>query len=291
MHFDVPFPPDPNPRKPRLVTPPGSWDAHFHVYGPPHLFPYAEHRGFTPAASPIEHWLSVSAALGIERGVLVTPGIHGSDPAVTLDAIVKADGRIRGFIRADASVTMDDVKRLHRGGIRGVRFPFAKELGRTFDANLMQTVVPRIAARQWIAEFQIDDDTLERHADAIGNVPLPTLIDGFAGIEPGRGLDQPALRTLLDLLDRPHVYLKLMSADRELHKGQRYEDIVALARTIVERAPGRIVWGSDWPHSYLFEANAVPNDGDLIDMLLDFIPDAGVRKNVLADNPARLFDF
>lgn len=287
----VPFPPDPNPHKPRLVAPPGSWDTHFHIYGPPDRFPYAQTRGFTPPAAPIEHWLRISAAIGIERGVLVNPAVHDRDPACALDAIARAEGRIRGVVRAHADLSESQVERLHRGGIRGVRFPFAKELGREFDAQLMRTLVPRLERFGWVAQFHIDDDALERHADDIAAVPLPVVIDGMAGVVPSLGLEQPRLRIMLDLLRRPNVHLKLMTADREMHAGQRYDDIVVWARAVVAAAPERVMWGSDWPHSYLYDANRVPNDGDLIDMLLDFVPDDATRARVLADNPKALWDF
>ena len=117
------------------------------------------------------------------------------------------------------------------------------------------------------------------------------MIDAFAGIEPNAGLAQAAFRTLLDIVSRPHVYVKHFGADRLVHEGQRYEDIVAMTRAVIERAPDRAVWGSDWPHSYVFEPNGVPNDGDLIDLLLDFAPDATVRHKILVDNPKHLFDF
>jgi predicted TIM-barrel fold metal-dependent hydrolase len=288
---DIPFPPDPNPHQPRFTVPPGSWDSHFHIFGPPDRFPYAERRLFTPPAAPIEHWLSVSSAIGIERGCVVTPGIHDMDPAVTLDAIARSEGRVCGFIRTDANLTESDVRRLHGGGIRGMRFPFAKATGRTFDENAFHVNIARIEATGWIAEFQIDGNSLEQHAELIGNVPLPTMIDQFAGIAPAGGVDQPAFRTLLDLLSKPNVYLKLMCADRQLCDGERYEDIVAMSRAVIAKAPDRIIWGSDWPHAYVFQANAVPNDGDLISMLLDFAPDEGIRNKILVDNPTRLFDF
>ncbi len=274
---DFPFPPDPNPRKPRLHVPAGSWDSHFHVYG--------------TAAAPVEHWLRVSAALGIERGVVVMPGMHGTDPAVTLDAIARSGGRIRGMIRADANLTASDVARLHTAGIRGLRFPFARALGRDFNEDVVHANVACIAAAGWFVEFQIDGDMLDVHADLIANLPMPTLIDAFAGIEPNAGLDQPAFRTLLDVMDRPNLYLKHTGADRLLHEGQRFDAIVAMTRALIERAPDRVVWGSDWPHSYVFEAGRVPNDGDLIDLLLDFAPDPAVRRKILVDNPRRLFDF
>src|ERR1019366_7243519 len=103
--------------------------------------------------------------------------------------------------------------------------------------------------------------------------------------------DQPAFRTLLDLLSKPNVFLKLMCADRLICDGERYADIVAMSRAVIDKAPDRIVWGSEWPHAYVYEANAMPNDGDPINMLLDFAPDEVVRNKILVDNPKRLFDF
>jgi predicted TIM-barrel fold metal-dependent hydrolase len=290
-HLDIPFPPDPNPKKPRITVPPGSWDTHFHIFGPPNRFPYAESRRYTPPTAPIEHWLAISSAIGIERGFVVTPSVHDLDPAVTLDAIARADGRIRGMIRANSSLDDAAVRRLHGGGIRGLRFPFAKVVRRDFDENEFHANIARIEPLSWVVEFQIDGNMLEEHADLIGNVPLPTVIDEFAGIHPKDGLDQPAFRTLLDLLAKPNVYLKLICPDRFLAMGESYESIVAMSRAVIEKAPDRIIWGSDWPHSYVFEANAMPNDGDLIDMLLDFAPDETARNKILVDNPARLFDF
>jgi hypothetical protein len=113
-HQDIPFPPDPNPRKPRLAVPPGSW--HFHVFGPPHRFPYAESRRYSPPTAPIEHWLSVSSAIGIERGFVVTPSVHDLDPAAE-----RYRGRISGSLldRIDlhvnvARVPFDELSTLQR---------------------------------------------------------------------------------------------------------------------------------------------------------------------------------
>jgi predicted TIM-barrel fold metal-dependent hydrolase len=290
-HSDIPFPPSPNPKKPRMVVPPGSWDTHFHIFGPPDRFPYAATRRYTPPAAPIEHWLRTSTAIGIERGFVVTPSVHDLDPAVTLDAIARSDGRIRGMVRANSSMTDAEIKRLHAGGIRGLRFPFAKKVRREFNEQEFHANIARIERASWVVEFQIDGDALEKHADLIGNIPLPTIIDGFAGINPGGGLDQPDFRILLDLLAKPNVYLKLIAADRHIALGGRHADSIAMSRAVIEKAPDRILWGSDWPHAWVFEANVMPNDGDLIDMMLDFAPDEAVRNRIMVDNPTRLFDF
>ena len=286
---DVPFPPDPNPHTPKFVAPPGSWDTHFHVFGPPHRFPYAESRRYTPPAAPIEHWLKIASAIGIERGFVVTPSVHDLDPAVTLDAIRRSEGRVRGMIRANSSMSTDEVRRMHAAGIRGLRFPFAAAVRRAFDVDAFRANIALIGDLPWVAEFQIDGDALQQHAELIASVPMPTIIDEFAGVRPKGGVAQPAFRILLDLLDRPHIYLKLTCPDRHLYEGSSYEDVVAMARAVIERAPGRVIWGTDWPHAYVFDPNRMPNDGDLIDMLLDFAPDEAVRRQILVDTPNRLF--
>jgi predicted TIM-barrel fold metal-dependent hydrolase len=289
--LDVPFPPDPNPNAPNFIVPSGSWDTHFHLYGPPERFPYAETRLFTPPAAPFEHWQRISAAIGIARGVTVTPGIHGENNDVTLDAIERSEGSVRGVIRANAALTAQDIAALHRRGVRGMRFVFAANLGQKFDMQALQKNLAHIEACGWVMQFLVDGDAIEHHAGVIGNLPLPVLLDSYAGITAGRGIDQPAVRALFDLLARPNIYVKMMGADRDLNAGERYENIVALSRAIIAQAPDRVIWGSDWPHAYLYEANKVPNDGDLLSMLSDFAPDASVRKKILVDNPARLFDF
>ena len=290
--LDVPFPPDPNPRPPNFQVPAGSWDTHFHLYGPPQRFPYAEKRLRTPPAAPFEHWRSTSSAIGIGRGVTVTAGIHGTNNDVTLDAIERSEGRVLGVIRANSKLTAQEIAALHRRGVRGMRFTFVKHhLDAPFDERALWANLACIEPSGWVVAFLFDGGAFEERADLIAKVPSPVVIDGFAGISPRAGVDQPAVRTLLDLLQRPNVYLKIMGADRELHAGEAYEDVVALARVLVASAPDRIVWGSDWPHSYHFEAGKIPNDGDLLNMLSDFAPDEAVRNKILVDNPTRLFDF
>ena len=105
----VNFPPDPNPKTPKLKAPPGSWDTHFHVWGPPQIFPYAEKRNHTPPAAPIEHYLLVAKVLGLDRGVMVQPNAHGTDTRVTLDAIARLGPTARGVAVVYISHKMDEV--------------------------------------------------------------------------------------------------------------------------------------------------------------------------------------
>jgi 2-pyrone-4,6-dicarboxylate lactonase len=284
----VTLPPDPNPCQPRFTPPPGTCDTHFHVFGPPHLFPYVESRRYTPPAAPIEHFFGMAAIVGIKRGIMVQPQVHQWDSASTLEAIAKGEGRLLGMVHANPNQTEAEYRKLHAGGVRGVRFNTIERTGGRFDEARLQRVIAQVAPLGWPVDLHIEADFLERHAELVRRIPLPVIIDHFGNV-PARA--HPAFKILLDLIGEPHVWLKISGADRLMSRGARYEEIVPLARALIARAPERIIWGTDWPHSNIFKHGTVPNDGDLMSMVLDFAPDAAVRQKILVDNPARLFGF
>jgi predicted TIM-barrel fold metal-dependent hydrolase len=287
----VPFPPDPNPRKVRFAVPPGTCDTHFHVFGPPQVFPYVESRLYTPPAAPIEHYLSIAKAIGVERGVLVVPAVHGFDNAVMHDALAKAEGRLRGMIRANPDLTPADNRALHARGVRGIRFNSIRALGGEYDEAGVVAIVARLKDLPWAVDFHIEASMLDENAELLSRIEAPVIIDHFGGVDSRKGLDQKAMRVLMDLVALPHVHVKVSSGDRRLNAGERYDDIVAMARALIARAPDRVIWGSDWPHAYLYEAGKQINDGDLLGFMLDFAPDEIARRKVLVDNPGRLFGF
>ena len=289
--FRVNFPPDPNPEALRFTPPPGTCDTHFHVYGPPHVFPYVEERLYTPPAAPIEHWFLIAKAVGIERGVLVQPNVHGFVTDVTLDAIAKSEGRLRGMIRADPELTPEMAKSLHARGIRGIRFNFARHLKGRFDAAQYEKIVSVAALQGWVVDLHIDADLIVERAELIRRTNAPVLIDHFGRVDGRLGPDQSGFRVLLDLLGEPHVWIKISGVDRLMARGAAYEQVVSLAHALIDRAPNRVVWGTDWPHSNVFEPGKVPNDGDLMNMMLDLAPDEAQRNKILAENPAKLFGF
>src|SRR6185437_8778594 len=100
----VSLPPDPNTRAPGWTVPKGACDTHAHIFGPPHLFPYAEERRYTPPAAPVEHYQNVQKITGLSRAVFVTPTAHGTDNRVILNAIATLGDSARGIAIIDSSV-------------------------------------------------------------------------------------------------------------------------------------------------------------------------------------------
>ena len=145
------YPPHPNPRHPEFALPPDTCDAHFHIFGPPDRFPYADTRVYTPPAAPLEHFQNLMEILGTERGVVVQPNAHGLDNSVSLDAIARAGGRFRGVAKVDDSFSETDLEQLHDGGIRGVRFNLIAELGGKPNLPMYERVIERITPLGWSA--------------------------------------------------------------------------------------------------------------------------------------------
>jgi predicted TIM-barrel fold metal-dependent hydrolase len=257
--------------------------------GPPHRFPYSEGRHYTPPAAPIEHYLMVAEVLGFERGVIVQPSNHFDDYAIVLDAIEKSDGRLRGMIRGEC-LEGADLKMLHARGVRGVRIELRTQ-HRTFDAKVFDRMVALAASMSWVVAIHVDPGSIVERADVIRGMPTATVIENFALVDARDGVDQPAIRTLLDLAGEPHVWLKTASTYRMKFKGATDAQILPIARAVHGRAPDKTIWGTDWPHSQVFRPGMMPNDGDIVDTLLDFVPDEAQRRKLLVDNPKRLFDW
>jgi predicted TIM-barrel fold metal-dependent hydrolase len=282
------LPPDPNPHPLKFTPPPGTCDTHFHVFGPPHLFPYVEARRYTPPAAPIEHFFGMAKMVGIERGIMVQPTVHRWDKASTFHAIEKGEGRLLGMVHANPDATEQDHRELHAGGVRGIRFNCVIRNGGSFNQERFQRTVSRVEALGWAVDLHIEADFLEPHAEMIRRIPLPVVMDHFANVH---SEDSKEYKVLYDLLGEKHVWLKISGADRLLSRGADYDKVVSMARALIARAPDRMIWGTDWPHSNVFQHGQMPNDGDLMNIVLDFAPDEAIRKKVLSDNPARLFGF
>lgn len=285
------LPPDPNPRKPNFTAPPGACDTHCHIFGPPDKFPYAETRRYTPPAAPLRHYLMMLDAIGIQRGIVVQPNAHGTDNRVSLDAIANGGGRLRGVGRIDDDTTDAELEQMHHGGIRGIRFEFVKGRPGSADIALFERMIARIRPLGWHVELHVDPDVLVEYADWFRALDVVSVVDHYARLQVSDGIDQPAFVLLLELMQRDNYWVKISGADQRTTAPWPYADVAPFAHALVDAAPDRVIWGTNWPHSSIFAPGHTPNDGKLLDLMPDFAPDEAVRNRILVDNPARLFGF
>lgn len=285
------MPPDPNPKMPQLKAPLGACDTHCHIFGPPNIFPYSEKRRYTPPAAPVEHYLMVLDAIGVDRGIVVQPNAHATDNRVSIDAIARSGGRLMGVGRIDDETTDEELADMDAGGIRGIRFEFVRGRPGSSDLPLFDRMIERIRPLGWHVELHVDPDVLVELEAWFRALDVVAVVDHFARIKTSDGIDQPGFKLLLELMERENYWTKISGADERTASPWPYPEVVPFAHALIEVAPDRLIWGTNWPHSNLFELGVTPNDGLLLDLMLDFAPDEGIRNRILVDNPARLFGF
>jgi 2-pyrone-4,6-dicarboxylate lactonase len=142
----------------------------------------------------------------------------------------------------------------------------------------------------WHVQFLLD---VEDHPDldiVLGNFPTEVVIDHMGRPDPARGVNAPGFQALIRLLKSGRGWAKLSAPYRTSRMEPPYDDMTPFARALVAAAPERLVWGSDWPHVNM-DGRGMPNDGDLLDMMLEWCPDEAVRNRILADNAKALYSF
>ena len=281
--------PDPRPKQPGFTPPAGACDAHCHVFGPAAVFPFAEGRTYTPPDSPFEALQNLQKVLGLQRAVIVQATCHGTDNSATLDAIARSGGRYRGVAIVDDTFGDKDFEELHAGGIRAARFSYARHIGNAPDFSQVARVAEKIAPLGWHVVLYLEAEDVVENATTLASLPVPVVIDHMGRVKTARGTAQDAFRLLLELVGGADFWVKISGAERISSAGPPYTDTVPFAQALIAAAPDRMLWGTDWPHPNI--DGQMPNDGDLLDLLALYAPDAATRNRILVDNPARLYGF
>jgi predicted TIM-barrel fold metal-dependent hydrolase len=279
--------PDPETKAPRFGMPPLACDAHCHVFGPAAAFPYAPGRAYTPPDAPKERLSALHQILGIQRAVIVQASCHGTDNRAMLDAIATSGGRYRGIAIVDGSFTEKDYAALHEGGIRGVRFNFVKHLGGMPDMDVFKHVLQRIQPLGWHLVVHLDAADIVELSGLFRALSLPFVIDHMGRVKAGAGLEQRPFRALLELMNLGNCWVKVCGAERVSAAGPPFVDAIPFAQALVNAAPDRVLWGTDWPHPNV--GRHMPNDGDLVDLVPLIVPDEALRRKLVVHNPASLY--
>lgn len=284
--------PDPKPRKPAFTLPAGACDCHAHVFGPATRYPYFHKRIYTPPdALPSAYW-GMLGALGVERAVLVQPSVYGTDNRAMLDAMGGEKHRMRGVAVVEESITDAELERMHEIGVRGIRFNIVdvkpEEKGK-LPLDVVRKMAERVQPLGWHLQFLMHVDEFPGLDKTFADFPVDIVIDHFGYMAASKAISHPGFQALLNLLRAGRCWVKFTGAYRISSEDMPYSDVVPYAHALVAAAPRRIVWGTDWPHPK--HEKRMPNDGEMCDRLLDWIPDEKQRRLVLVDNPARLYGF
>jgi predicted TIM-barrel fold metal-dependent hydrolase len=274
---------------PRYKSPPEACDSHIHIYDSRFKMKWPNLRAVTDASA--NEYRLLQKRLGTSRVVVVQPAAYGTDNAVTLDAVASLGAaNARGIAVVHPTVTDTELVAMHKGGIRGLRFSLHEPRTAVTSADMIEPLAHRAHRLGWHVQLHLRAEQIVEMASLIESLPGTVVFDHMARVPQPEGARHGALRILKRMIDKGNTWVKLSGPYLDTKIGPpRYADMKPVARALVEHAPQRCVWGSDWPHPT--EPHTKPDDAELFDLFQEWIVDEVTRLRVLVSNPAKLYGF
>jgi predicted TIM-barrel fold metal-dependent hydrolase len=264
----------------------GGWDTHIHVFSG--VARQGSH--YTLAASTLAMWQVAAAPHGLMHAVLVQPSVYGTDNAALLTALRQSNGEHRAVVVIDADITDDELAVMHALGVRGVRLNLVSPVGQR------STNVPRLAARVkelgWHVQFYARPSDLPMIAKQQRAGQGIVVLDHFAGLAWDGALSTSEARALAALAANG-AWIKC-SAPYRLGMARPFSQAKPMITEALRRFSGRVLWGSDWPHTWYLESQqpsrgAAPDFEELLRPFADVFADPKVRQDVMVHAPQRLY--
>jgi 2-pyrone-4,6-dicarboxylate lactonase len=276
-------------------------DCHVHVFDPDH-FAYAADRRYTPPAATVDDLVDLHGRLGIERAVLVQPSVYGADNRCLLAALDRLGDRARGVAVIGDRVNVAELNAMHARGVRGVRLNL--QVARQSDAASIRSLIvqtsQQLRSLPWIIQIYASLPVIVAVADTLATLPQRVLLDHFGMAKAVEGTSQDGFAELLALLSHPNIHIKLSGPYQISLQGPAYLNVAPIAHSLFSAAASRAVWGSDWPHPGGAQRPVDTRPGDIelfrpeddarnLGLIADWLPDADQRRQLLVENPGRLF--
>lgn len=286
------LPPDRNPRKPNVALPAGTIDTHVHIFED--RYPLSPERGYNPPESTLDDLKHLHAMLGVERVVFSQPSVYGTDNAAIMDGVAalntETPDRARAVVAVGADVTQEEIARLDAAGARGVRLNTDNKGGMPMAWEDLPGLEAKIAPFGWHIEFLFPGNDILDLMPMVRKLTVSMSIAHFAYQPATAGVSAPGFQALLSLVREGNTWVKISGANRVSETDlPPYDDVMPMARALVEAAPDRMIWGTDWPHPNRYEAN--PNDADLVNAFCEWVPDEGMRRRIMVENAAVFYRF
>lgn len=275
-------------QRPTFAVPAGACDMHMHVFGPLDKYPSVPHPHYTLPDGTLAHYQQLMGVLGLERFVIVQPSFYDTDNSCLLDTLALAGKAARGVVMVADDIPDAELERFHAAGVRGIRLDLFKRASLPIEEirQYIAAMARRVEPLGWHLQFYAPGYVVRDLIDFLAGVETRYVIDHMGYMLEEDGLTEADFERLLNLMRHGSCFLKL-SGPYRIAKEKSYGAVSHLARAIVTAAPSRAIWGSDWPHI----PKSSRDTGELLNLLADWAPDAGVRKQILVDNPLKLFDF
>jgi predicted TIM-barrel fold metal-dependent hydrolase len=282
-----------------FAVPPHACDCHTHIFADTSHFPLFPGRTYTPEPASPEEMAALHRALHLQRVVVVTPSIYGTDNSATLYGMRARKGAARGVAVIDEKTPERDLDAMQQAGVRGIRVNLATAGAADPAAGRerVRAAIERVKNRKWHVQVYANLASIVAMKELVRDSPVAVVFDHFGGAKAALGLEQPGFGDLIELVRSGKSYVKISAAYRSSTRPPDYADAAPLAQALIEANADRILWGTDWPHPDTAAPRAIAettpllqiDDGRMLNQLARWAPDAAVRKKILVDNPARLY--
>ena len=276
-------------RPPQLIAPAGACDCHMHIFEP--RFPPRIDTPYAPPVATVPDYLkAIRERLGLSRCVVIQSVTHGTDNSNLVAALEAFEGTARGVAVIALDTSEEELRRLHDAGVRGIRFEMAHGV---LPWEALEAIAAKIAPHGWHIDLQTDGRDLPQLVDRLLELPCPIVLDHYGKFIDALTPEHPAVQAALRLLASGAGWVKLTAPYAGRHRRpEPWPELVPLARAFLEAAPGRVVWGSEWPQSMLpVFKQPIPDHALLLDLILDYTRDEALIHRILVDNPGKLYDF
>lgn len=274
---------------PRADIPAPACDCHLHVYD--RSYPAVAGAALLPPDASVAQYRALQQRLGTQRAVLVTPSTYGADNRPMLQALAQMGDDARGVAVIDGSESDARLTALHAAGVRGIRLNLS--LGVTNTLDDLERLAGRVAPLGWHVQLLMPPDLLAQAGARLARLPVPLVFDHLGRIAPRQAFSHPAHALLLALLRDGRAWMKLSGGYIVSEAGSATDAYLdPLARSYIDAAPDRVVWGSDWPHASASAGrHPIPDDAEQLDRLAHWAGDAATLRRILVTNPEKLYGF
>ena len=278
----------PSPSKPKFVVPAGAVDAHCHVFGPGDVFPFAPERKYTPCDASREQLFALRDFLGFEKNVVVQATCHGADNSALLDVLEHSNDEARGVVTVKADISHEELERMHKLGVRGVRFNYVKRLVDPKPDDYYRGIIEKIKPLGWHVVLYFEPADLQEKWNFFTSLGVPIVVDHMGRPDVTKPLDNPDFELFQKFMRENDVWAKVSCPDRLTVLGSpEYKDVVPFAKAIVQEFSDRVLWGTDWPHPNM--KKEMPDDGILVDYVPSIAVTQELQVKLLVTNPNNLY--
>ncbi len=271
-----------------MNLPNNSCDCHFHVFGPSQRYPYAKNRSYTPQDKSLGEYFSHLNNNSISRAVIIQPSVYDYDNSATLDALKAKPKQLRAIVVISDNHDIKELKRWHKLGVRGVRVNLL--FNSSVNAKSIERLVKLIKPLNWHLQLLVNVSGYLNLYEDFKDIGVDIVFDHMGHFDIKKGIKQQGFQDMLRLLRENLAWVKLSGAYRVTHEPYApYVDVVPYAKEIIKANPSRVVWASDWPHPSISVPN--PDYSELVNLMQQYTDDEKIVKKIMADNPAKLYDF